>query len=253
MIKKCKLTCIYLAIFLLSGFSIFALPNHTENFYVNDFANILSEDVKNYIFSSSKTLDEKTTAQVVVTTVQSLEGQDLESFSLDLFRNWKIGSKDKNNGLLILIAPEEKAMRIEVGDGLEGAINDSKAGRFRDIYAVPYFKENNWGEGIKQLYSAILSEIYKEYDMEVPENVSESYSEENINDLENTFAFIPMAIFIIVIIVIIFSPHSKGLVGGSGFGGYGSYHDTFGGGGFGGGGFSGGGGSCSGGGASGHW
>ena len=144
-------------------------------------------------------------------------------------------------------------MIIEVGDGLEGAINDAKAGRFRDIYATPYFKENNWDEGIKQLYSAILSEVYKEYNMEVPESVSESYSEENINDLENIFSFIPIIIFVIVIIIITISPHSKGLIGGSGFGGHGSYHDTFGGGSFGGGGFFGGGGSASGGGASGRF
>ncbi len=245
MIKKCRFVCIYLAIFFLSGFTLFALPNHTEKFYVNDFANILSEDVKNYIFSSSKTLDEKTTAQVVVTTVQSLEGQELESFSLDLFRSWKIGSKDKNNGLLILIAPEERVMRIEVGDGLEGAINDAKAGRFRDIYATPYFKENNWDEGIRQLYSAILSEIYKEYDMEVPENVSESFREKS-ND---TYSYIISIIIIIAILITIkFSFPGNMFIGrGGGFSGGG-----FGGGSFGGG-FSGGGGSASGGGASGRF
>lgn len=250
MIKKCRFVCIYLAIFFLSGFTLFAIPNHTEKFYVNDFANILSEDVKNYIFSSSKTLDEKTTAQVVVTTVQSLEGQDLESFSLDLFRSFGIGSKDKNNGLLILIAPEERVMRIEVGDGLEGAINDAKAGRFRDLYATPYFKENNWDEGIRQLYSAILSEIYKEYDMEVPENVSESFREKG-ND---TYSYIISIIIIIAILITIkFSFPGNMFIGrGGGFSGGGFSGGGFGGGSFGGG-FSGGGGSASGGGASGRF
>lgn len=250
MIKKCRLACIYLVMFFLSGFSIFALPNHSERFYINDFANILSEDVKNYIFSNSKTLDEKTTAQVVVATVQSLEGKDLESFSLDISRSWGIGNKEKSNGILILIAPEERLTRVEVGNGLEGAIPDSKSGRFQDLYAVPYFKENNWDEGVKQLYSAIIAEVYKEYNMEAPKDVSEAYSEGDIHDLEDIFSFIPIIIFIIVIIIITKSPHSKGLVGGSGFGGHGTYHDTFGGGSFGGGGFSGGGGSFSGGGSS---
>lgn len=250
MIKRCKLACIYLVMFFLSGFTIFALPNHTENFYINDFSNILSQDVKNYIFSSSKTLDEKTTAQVVVATVQSLEQKDLESFSLDLFRSWKIGSKDKNNGLLILIAPEERVMRIEVGDGLEGAINDSKAGRFRDLYATPYFKENNWDEGVKQLYSAILSEVYKEYNMEVPENISESFQEHG----PDIYSFIPLIVIIVFAIISIkLSLSGRAYTGGRGFGGRGPYNNTFGGGGFGGGGFGGGGGSASGGGASGSF
>ena len=245
MIKKSKLTCIYLIICFLSCFTLFALPNHTEKFYVNDFANILSQDVKDYIFSNSKTLDEKTSAQVVVATVQSLEGQDLESFSLNLFRSWKIGSKDKNNGLLILIAPEERVMRIEIGDGLEGAINDAKSGRFRDIYAIPYFKENNWDEGIKQLYSAILSEIYKEYDMEVPENVSESFQEKS-ND---SYSYIIAIIIIITILITVnfFFPGNMFIGSGGGFFGGGFRGNGFGDG------FSGGGGNASGGGVSGKF
>ncbi|MDR1628055.1 MAG: TPM domain-containing protein [Oscillospiraceae bacterium] len=249
MIKRCEIACIYLAIFFISAFTIFAIPNHTDQFYINDFANIFSEDVKNYIFSSSKTLEEKTTAQVVVVAVQSLEQRDLESFSLDLFRSWKIGNKDKNNGLLILIAPKERVMRIEVGDGLEGAINDSKAGRFRDLYATPYFKENNWDEGVKQLYSAILSEVYKEYNMEVPENISESFKRQNW-DIPSYVPFIVIAIAVILIIKLSQSgrpPFTRG----SNFGDGGFSGDDFGGGGFSGGGFSGGGGSSSGGGASG--
>ena len=261
MTKRFKSIFICLTIFLFSMYSLSAMPNHTQEFYINDFANILSEDVKNYVFLSSKTLDEQTTAQVVVATVQSLEEKDIEAFANELFRNWNIGSKDKNNGLLILVAPNERNMRIEVGYGLEGTINDAKAGRFYDLYATPYFKEDNWDEGIKQLYSALISEIYKEYDIQVPENVSESYTDKSKDTEGKWLVSLFGTIIISILISMIFKRPRRWIFGtiGSilsnmddfdGFNGGGFSGGGFSGGGFSGGGFSGGGGSSGGGGAS---
>ena len=155
------------------------IPQHTESFYTNDFAEVISSENENYIFENSKALADKTTAQVVVATVKSLDDRDINDYATDMFRQWGIGDKEKNNGLLILLAPNERKVRVEVGYGLEGKINDSKAGRLMDEYAVPCFKNDDWDGGITALYSAIVSEVYSEYGLEMPESVSDKVSAYN--------------------------------------------------------------------------
>ena len=81
-----------------------------------------------------KTLEKQTGAQIVVVTVQNLEGQSLEEYATELFRNYGIGDKEKNNGVLLLCAYEERQFRIEVGYGLEGTLTDGKTGRIQDEY-----------------------------------------------------------------------------------------------------------------------
>ena len=159
-----------------------SIPDKTNRFFVNDFANILSEETENYIVNNSAALDEKTTAQIVVATVESLGNLEIEDYAINMARLWEIGRKDSNNGLLILLAPNERKVRIEVGRGLEGKINDSKAGRIMRDYGNPHFSDNKWDEGIMGIYNAVLSEVYSEYGMEVPSEVKEIISKNEEND-----------------------------------------------------------------------
>ena len=85
------------------SFKVDALVKPTNDFYINDYANILSEDTEQYILQHSVNLEEKTDAQIVVVTVPNLEGKDLETYATELFRSFGIGDKDKNNGLLLLL------------------------------------------------------------------------------------------------------------------------------------------------------
>ena len=87
----------------------------------------------------------------------------LLEYSTNLFRQFGIGDKEKNNGLLILIALEERKSRIEVGYGLEGVLPDGKTGRIQDEYMIPYFKDNNFDEGILNGYKALFKEVANEY------------------------------------------------------------------------------------------
>lgn len=96
-----------------------AMPNATPQFYINDYANLLTNETKDYILKTSIALKKKTTAQVVVVTVPSLEGQSIEEYAVELFRKYGIGTKENNNGLLLLLALEERKFRVEVGYGLE--------------------------------------------------------------------------------------------------------------------------------------
>ena len=168
-IKKKLVSIIIIMILLLNIFGIksLALVEPTNDFYVNDYANLLNNDVKQYIISTNKKLNSQTGAQIVVVTVKNLEGQSLEEYATALFRKFGIGDKTKNNGVLMLLALEERQMRIEVGYGLEGVLTDGKTGRIQDEYIIPYLKQNNWNEGIRNGYSKILEEVASEYQVDV--------------------------------------------------------------------------------------
>ena len=144
-----------------------AVVSQTREFYVNDSANVLDYNLENYIISTNKSLNSQTGAQIVVVTVNSLEGKEIEEYANELFRQYGIGDKTKNNGVLILLSINDRKSRIEVGYGLEGALNDAKTGRIQDNYMIPYYKENNWQEGIKNGYNAILEEVKQEYSISV--------------------------------------------------------------------------------------
>lgn len=116
--------------------------------FVNDYAGLLSPAVKTELEARLTQLEKDTTAEVAVVTVKSLEGDYVEDYAVKLFEKWKIGKKDKNNGVLFLVALDERKMRIEVGYGLEPVITDGRAGRIRDDDVIPKFKENDYEGGI---------------------------------------------------------------------------------------------------------
>lgn len=135
------------------------VPAHTERFYVNDFAEILSQETKDRIVETSKKLDQETGAQIVVATVINLDGYDIETYANKMFRDWKLGDSEKNSGLLFLVSRDDRRLRIEVGYGLEGILPDGKAGRIRDEYITPSLKEDKWDEGISKGYDALYEII----------------------------------------------------------------------------------------------
>lgn len=147
--------------------NVYGVVGPTANFYVNDYAGLLSDNTEQYIINVNTSLENQTGAQVVVVTVPNLEGVALEEYSTTLFRGFGIGNKTKNNGVLLLLALEERQFRVEVGYGLEGALNDSKTGRIQDQYIIPYLKDNKWDEGIKNGFDAIIQEICEEYGVSV--------------------------------------------------------------------------------------
>jgi uncharacterized protein len=232
------------------------IPKPTNEFFVNDFAGVLDKSDEQYIQLAAVQLQEATTAQVVVVTIRSLQGEPLENYAYQLFKQWGIGTAEQNNGVLILVAVDDRKSRIEVGYGLEGALPDGKTGRIQDEYMIPYFKENDYGSGIRNGFLAIAQEVYEEYGME-PGNLDMPYrgesSETNGDDIGQGILFI---IIIVVLLIdwiflrgritrffLIASMYNKR--GGGFHGGRGS--------GRGGGGFSGGGGRSGGGGSSRGW
>ncbi len=160
--NKLKIFLIIIVLILFTK-SVYAVVEPTRQFYVNDYANLLNSDTENYIIQKNQSLQEQTGAQIVVVTVPNLEGQSIEEYATELFRKFGIGDKSKNNGLLLLLALEERKFRVEVGYGLEGILPDAKTGRIQDQYIIPYLSNNNWDEGIKNGFNAFLDVIVKEY------------------------------------------------------------------------------------------
>lgn len=241
--KKFGFIAIILFILITTAIPSFArsdIPTPTTQFFVNDFSGILSSDTKEYILSTSKKYQAKGGPQVVVTTISSLKGSSIEEYSIDMARSWGIGSMAENNGVLILLALEEREIRIEVGYGLEGIITDSLAGRFIR-HATSDLKKNDFDAGLRKIYDLVINEL------EDPG----SYEKEN-KDGKSAFPII-LVILLILFLSIFNRPNRRN--GGIG-GGFGGFYGGFGGGsghtGTGGG-FSGGGGGFGGGGASGRF
>lgn len=214
-----------------------ALVSQTTEFYVADYAGLLNNDVKDYIINTNKSLNTQTGAQIVVVTVENLEDESIEQYATDLFRKFGIGDKTKNNGVLILLALEERKCRIEVGYGLEGILTDGKTGNIQDTYMIPYFKNDNWNDGIKNGFSAILQEVEKEYDVTINETEAPVGDTENSGNAEIIYLFgITEFIicFIIALVIILNRNHHGGYYSGGDFysgGGFSSGGGSFGGGG----------------------
>ena len=243
-------------IIAFSAVSVYAdMPSPTSEFYAADYANVLSDETEKFIISQSKSIYDKTGAQIVAATVESLDGMEIRDYALNLGRNWKIGS-EKNNGILILLSIGERKIDVEVGYGLEGAIPDSKSGRLIDNYAIPYLKDNNFDGGILNLYKAIVGEVCAEYGIDVPEG-AEPVGQDDDDDISIGFIIIALIFILLICIVAIKKGGGNDGSGGNGGryyggtnigGGFGGFSGGSSGGGFGG--SSGGGGSFGGGGSS---
>ncbi|MCQ2454602.1 MAG: TPM domain-containing protein [Clostridia bacterium] len=224
----------------------------TKKLFVNDFADVIDEADENTICELGAALKEKTTAEAVIVAIESTDGEEISDYALNLGREWGIGDKDKNNGVLILLASEDRNVYIAVGDGLGGALPDSKTGRILDYYALPYFEDDSFSLGLLETYKAVANEIYVEYGLEpgegyIPADQLKEKSEETTDVKTVVVSWIILLAIVIVYMLIfrrrgiMFVPFGGGFRGG-GFGGFGGGSSGgFGGGSFGGGSFGGGG------------
>jgi uncharacterized protein len=135
--------------------------------YVNDYVGLLTSREADRLDDLAKTLAARTGAEMAVAIVKTAAPADPKTYAHELFNQWGLGEKQKHNGLLIFLAQEEKRIEIEVGYGLEGAINDAKAGAILDRYVIPYFKQGQFGEGLYNGAAALAAEIARENGVEL--------------------------------------------------------------------------------------
>ncbi|MFT7184290.1 MAG: hypothetical protein ACI9QC_000628 [Oceanicoccus sp.] len=130
--------------------------------YVLDEANVLSESTESELETQLSQLELDTSVEITVVTVSSLQGYNIEEMSLQIGRKWGVGQEEFDNGVVFLIAPNERETRIEVGRGLEGAIPDAKAWLILDEVVLPNFAEGNFDEGVIEGTYYILNLAYDE-------------------------------------------------------------------------------------------
>jgi uncharacterized protein len=123
---------------------------------VVDQADVMSQETRGDITAKSQALEEKSGIQLVVATVKSLEGGDIETYANELFRAWKLGQEQKNNGVLLLVAPNEHKVRIEVGYGLEGTLTDALSSVIISTAIIPPFKSGDFSGGIDRGVDGII-------------------------------------------------------------------------------------------------
>ncbi|MBK8394532.1 MAG: TPM domain-containing protein [Leptospiraceae bacterium] len=128
-----------------------------------DEVGILSKETKLSIDKKLKEHEKQTSNQVVVLIIPSLEGEILEEYSLKIASTWKLGQKGKDNGVLLLIAKNDRKMRIEVGYGLEGTLTDVLSNRIIRNEIAPAFKKENYSAGVEQGVDAIIGAIKGTY------------------------------------------------------------------------------------------
>ena len=260
MLLKCK--SIILLVFVLFFFTMryaglaAEIPATPANPVV-DIAGIIDDAVETRINRYLKELEHKTTAQMAILTVKSLEEQSIEEFSLAVAHDrWKLGQKGKANGVLLVVAVNARKYRIEIGYGLEGVLPDSLVGGIGRQYLVPNFKKGDYSTGIYTATLVIANKIASDAGVKISgmPAVQKTYPVKKGKPAGGPFGkIISLVFFLIILIIFIKNPRSflallllsslgrgRGHWGGSG-------------GGFGGGGFGGGGGGFGGGGASGGW
>ena len=174
-----------------------------------DQANILSEETEEEINQIAIDLELENSSELGVLTVFSLEGTPVEQFSLEMARNLGIGTEENSNGILLLIAPNEKEVRIEVGYGLEGIITDANANTIIQDILIPYFENGNYDQGVYEA-SLALSRLAKKEVFQVEE------SEVRV-PLGNMWEFLP-ALLMVAFLPILFLARSRSWWGGSVFG-----------------------------------
>ncbi len=131
----------------------------TASGFVNDFANILPIESRQELEQQLTAFAKEKNHEIAIAIIRSLEGDDIESYANKLFREWGIGTKEYNNGVLFLVAIDDRKMRIEVGYGLEGALTDLESKRIQEDIVRPLFREEKYGEGIVVGASSIMEAI----------------------------------------------------------------------------------------------
>ena len=221
--------------------------------YVVDLAGIIDAEPETKLNGYLQELEQKTTAQFVILTIESLEGESIEDVAITVAHDkWKLGQKGKDNGLLLLVAVKDRKYRIEVGYGLESVVPDSFVGSVGRDFLVPYFRKGDYSKGIFTAALALTAEIARDAGVAISgmPKLEGTGRQGGSDSLFGTI--VSLLIFIFVMIAFIKNPKAflfffllssmggsnRRWGGGGGGGGFGSFGGG-GGGGFGGGGASG--------------
>jgi uncharacterized protein len=175
--------------------------------YVNDYTGILGIETSQAIESLCRQVEGKTTAQIAIVLVDTTGPLEIEQYAVELFQKWGIGQKDKDNGLLVLVAVNDKKVRIETGYGLEGAVPDAIASNIIYQIIIPEFKRGQYEKGLLLAVISIADIIAKEYNvsLDIDEGLSAAQAQEGRRER-------PLSVLAYAILFILFFGMRSGLL-----------------------------------------
>ena len=213
-------TC-FLILFLSFAVFVYAQNVPQPSGWVNDFANVISPEYKDKISSLIEELEQKTSSEIAVVTIDSISPYTEVEYARMLFDRWKPGKKGKDNGVLVFLAVKERRWRIETGYGVEGILPDGLCGEIGREFMVPYFKEGGYSQGLYQGVAKIAQIIS-----------GKSPAELGLTAKGKNFSRLDLSDFIVLALILIFfwfpfifrkksGYHNGSVYYGGGFGGFG--------------------------------
>jgi uncharacterized protein len=196
--KRKAITVAFLTFWLLASV-VFPQDFPEPRGYVNDFARVISSPQAGQIDAICRELEQKTSAELAVVTVDSIGDEDYIEYANRLFEKWGIGKKGRDNGILLFVTLRERRVRIEVGYGLEGIIPDVTAGRILDEYVIPEFRRGDYGVGLLAGTRAIAGVIAADAGVEITGAVRPNLGRRHSSD--DGF---PVGSLILLLILILF-------------------------------------------------
>ena len=188
------------SLLLITSLSVFAddFPERSKTL-VTDYTGTLTEGDRNTLEQKLVAFNDSTSTQIAVVILKSVGGYDISDYSVQLFNKWKIGQEKKNNGILILVAKEDRKMWITTGHGIEGVLPDVVCKRIIVQDIQPNFKAGNFYDGLDQATSSIMSIVKGEF-------TADSYMQ---RERPQSIPWFPIVIFFFVFIIVIFSKVSR--------------------------------------------
>ncbi len=176
--KHCLLPlayCLLFAFLLITPFLSSAQKPIPElwGHHVHDDAHVLAQETIDALEQRLKVYEDSTSNQIAILTVQTLDGEVLEEYSLKVAEAWKLGQKDKDNGVLLLVAVDDHKMRIEVGQGLEGVLTDAHSNRIIRNELTPNFRNSDYDAGVTAAVDAMIKSIGGEYSAEDSDDLND--------------------------------------------------------------------------------
>lgn len=194
---NCKILKIILISFLLIillpliSFGEVTYPEPSDKFYINDFADVIDDEVENLIAENGNALEEKTEAQIVLVTVNFTDGISIDEYAAELFNKWKLGSAEKNNGLLILLSIGDEDYWAVQGKGLEVSLTSGEISQILFDYLEDDFAAENYSEGAAKVYEAFTKRLggnwigEKDFEVEDSKNIENNKNVEDYKRNEN--------------------------------------------------------------------
>lgn len=196
-----------------------AVVEAPDAIYVGDYANVLSEDTERYIIEQNQILAQATGAQIVVVTVDFLDGMDIENYAYTIFNDWGIGDAEKNNGLLLLLAIGEENYWAMQGKGLEGVLSSGMLGDYLYEYLEPDFAVGDYDAGVYKVFNAFLEWFRSYYDLSadaVPNGNGAGERQEGTvsnqeqqEDDDDVLAGLLMLAVLLMIVIVLISMHKR--------------------------------------------